>query len=129
MQHQLLGKGTASLENKEIVSLSSQIAITWPDVCFERNSTLCRLWNYFLLWPILQQCLYLECTVSNGKPEGHRIESWWGGFFQLTNPSTHTMALGSTQRLTEMSTRNLPGDKGRLARKTDNLTAICESTV
>jgi hypothetical protein len=28
MQHQLLGKGTASLENKEIVSLSSQIAIT-----------------------------------------------------------------------------------------------------
>jgi hypothetical protein len=25
-----------------------------------------------------------------------------------------------------MSTRNLPGGKGRLARKADNLTAICE---
>jgi hypothetical protein len=30
------------------------------------------------------------------------------------------------QPLTEMSTRNLPGSKGRPARKADNLTAICE---
>jgi hypothetical protein len=37
------------------------------------------------------------------------------------------MALGSTQSLTEMSTRNFPGDKGRLVRKVDNLTAICVS--
>jgi hypothetical protein len=36
------------------------------------------------------------------------------------------MALGLTQPLTEISTRNLPGGKGRLARKADNLTAICE---
>jgi hypothetical protein len=36
------------------------------------------------------------------------------------------MALGSTQILTEMSTRNLPGGKGRPARKADSLTAICE---
>jgi hypothetical protein len=28
-----------------------------------------------------------------------------------------------------MSTRNLPGDKGRLARKADNLTAICKLIV
>jgi hypothetical protein len=34
------------------------------------------------------------------------------------------MALGSTQPLTEMSTRNLPGGKGRLARKADNFTAL-----
>jgi hypothetical protein len=34
------------------------------------------------------------------------------------------MALGSTQRLREMSTRNLPGGKRRPARKADNLTAI-----
>jgi hypothetical protein len=39
------------------------------------------------------------------------------------------MALGSTQPLTEMSTRNLPGGKGRLAHKADNLIANCESTV
>jgi hypothetical protein len=30
-------------------------------------------------------------------------------FFNLSNPSSRTMALGSTQPLTEMSTRNLPG--------------------
>jgi hypothetical protein len=39
------------------------------------------------------------------------------------------MVLGSTQPLTEMSTRNLPGGKGRPARKADNLTAISEPTV
>jgi hypothetical protein len=37
------------------------------------------------------------------------------------------MALGSTQPLTEMCTRNLPGSKGRAARKADNLTAPCET--
>jgi hypothetical protein len=40
------------------------------------------------------------------------------------------MALESTQPLTEMSTRNIfLGDKGRPARKADNLTAICEPIV
>jgi hypothetical protein len=34
------------------------------------------------------------------------------------------MALGSTQPLTEMSTRNLSGGKGRPARKAHNLTAF-----
>jgi hypothetical protein len=47
-------------------------------------------------------------------------------FFNLPNPSSRTMALGSTQPLTEMSTRNLPGGNGRPA---DNLTAICEPIV
>jgi hypothetical protein len=39
------------------------------------------------------------------------------------------MALGSTQPLKEMSTRNIPWGKERPARKADNLTAICEATV
>jgi hypothetical protein len=30
-------------------------------------------------------------------------------FFNVPNPSSHTMALGSTQPLTDVSTRNLPG--------------------
>jgi hypothetical protein len=34
------------------------------------------------------------------------------------------MALGSTQPLTEMSTRNPPEGKRRPARKADNLTAV-----
>jgi hypothetical protein len=39
------------------------------------------------------------------------------------------MALELTQPLTEMSTSDLPGGKGRPARKADNFTAICESIV
>jgi hypothetical protein len=49
--------------------------------------------------------------------------------FNLPNPSSQTMALGSTKLLTEMSTRNLPGGKKRPARRTDNLAAICEPNV
>jgi hypothetical protein len=39
------------------------------------------------------------------------------------------MALELTQPLTEMGTKNLPGGKEWLARKVDNLTAICEPAV
>jgi hypothetical protein len=56
-----------------------------------------------------------------------RVPKRW--IFQFTNLSRRTVALGSTQRLTEMSTRNLPAGKGRLARRADNLTAICEPIV
>jgi hypothetical protein len=45
------------------------------------------------------------------------------------NPSSRTMALGSTQPLTEMSTRNLPGGEERPAREAQNITVICEPTV
>jgi hypothetical protein len=39
------------------------------------------------------------------------------------------MAFGSTQPLTEMSTKNLPGDKERPAGKANIFTAICELIV
>jgi hypothetical protein len=39
------------------------------------------------------------------------------------------MAVGSTQPLTEMSTRDLPGGKKRPARRADNLVTICEPNV
>jgi hypothetical protein len=58
-------------------------------------------------------------------------------FSNLPNPSDRTMALGSAQPLTEMSTRNLKkkkkkkkknkkkqGGKVRQARRADNLAAI-----
>jgi hypothetical protein len=50
-------------------------------------------------------------------------------FFNVPNPSSHTMALGSTQPLTEISSRNLPGGKKRPARGADNLAAISEPNV
>jgi hypothetical protein len=43
--------------------------------------------------------------------------------FNLHNLSSRTVALGSTQPLTEMSIRNLPGGKKRPAPRADNLTA------
>jgi hypothetical protein len=46
-----------------------------------------------------------------------------------TSSSSRTMALVSTQPLTKMSTRNLPGGKKRLVRRADNLAAICEPNV
>jgi hypothetical protein len=39
------------------------------------------------------------------------------------------MVLGSSQPLTEMSTRNLPVGKGQPARKADNLPAVCEPII
>jgi hypothetical protein len=50
-------------------------------------------------------------------------------FFSLPNPSSRTMALRSTQPVTEMSTRNLPKGKKRPALRADNLAAICEPNV
>jgi hypothetical protein len=43
----------------------------------------------------------------------------------ISNSSSRIMVLGSTQPLTETSTRDLPGGKCRSARKDDNRTAIC----
>jgi hypothetical protein len=54
-------------------------------------------------------------------------------FFNLPNPSSRTMILGSTQPLTEMSTRNLPGVKrGRRVRlKTlpSSVSRLCRENV
>jgi hypothetical protein len=50
-------------------------------------------------------------------------------FFNLPNSSSRIMALGSTQPLTEMSTRNLAGYKKRPALRADKLTAIREPNV
>jgi hypothetical protein len=43
------------------------------------------------------------------------------GFVNWPNPSWRTIALGLTQSLTEMNTRNLPGGKGRPACEANKL--------
>jgi hypothetical protein len=75
-----------------------------------------------------------ECyTPSSGDAVayyiGRGIESDEVDFSNLPTLSSRTMALGSAQSLTEMSIRNLPGGKVRPARRTDDLTAICEPIV
>jgi hypothetical protein len=76
------------------------------------------------------------CWFSEDGPQGPkhvRPFKYWSvyiklghvvAFFSLPNPSSHIMALGLTQPLTEMSTRSLPGGKGWPVRKADNLTTI-----
>jgi hypothetical protein len=51
------------------------------------------------------------------------------GFPNLPNPSSRNMNQVLTVRLTEMSTKILPGFKARQARKAENFTAICVSAV
>jgi hypothetical protein len=49
-------------------------------------------------------------------------------FFNWSNPFSRNMSLGSTQPLSEMSTRNIPGGRGLPVRKADH-TDICEPIV
>jgi hypothetical protein len=70
---------------------------------------------------VVVEALCCKPEVAGSRPD--EVE-----FSNLPNPSGSTMALGSTQPLTEMSTRNLknkPGGKGRPAHRADNLAAIC----
>jgi hypothetical protein len=55
--------------------------------------------NFLLL------CLYY---ATSRKVEGSSTDEV--DFFNLSNPSSRTMALGSTRPLSEMSTRNHPGE-------------------
>jgi hypothetical protein len=66
-----------------------------------------------------------ETLLSNKSKVAGSVLVEVTGCFKLPNPSSRTMALGSTQPPTEMSTRNLPEGKGRPACKAD-LTAICK---
>lgn len=54
------------------------------------------------------------CYKSESRGFHFRIEL---GFFNLPDLSKRTMALKSTQLLTKMSIRNIPGNKGRPACK------------
>jgi hypothetical protein len=53
------------------------------------------------------------------------------GFFSLNlhNPPSRTLALGLTQPVTELSTRNFPGNKVRPVCNASDTAAICEPNV
>jgi hypothetical protein len=50
------------------------------------------------------------------------------GFLNWSNLSSRTMGLGADSAPNRIGTKNLPGGKGRSARKAD-LTSICEPIV
>jgi hypothetical protein len=72
---------------------------------------------------------WLESCATSRKMAVSNPDMLIGFFFNFFNPSSRTVALGFTQPLTEMSTRNLPGGNCRQVRKTYNLSAVCEPTV
>jgi hypothetical protein len=69
-------------------------------------------------WAMAQPSVVVKAICY--KPEGRGFKSRWGGFLNWPTPSGRTMALESTQPLTEMSTRNLEIKK----RRANNLAAI-----
>jgi hypothetical protein len=77
--------------------------------------------------PIIRHSL-VGSEGDTRQPEGRGFNCRYHWIFKLTYPSSRTMGLGSTQPLTEMSTRNIAGGKGRPARKAD-LIVNCEPIV
>jgi hypothetical protein len=80
-----------------------------------------------VIFHIVMQWVVTPCTTSlkvSGSIPGAVIR-----LFNLLHSSSCITVLESTQSLTEMSTRNLPGCKGQSAREADKLPAICEPIV
>jgi hypothetical protein len=85
----------------------------YPVKFFARNT-----WIYSSSCTQVEGALLLQPGRSPIKCPG------WGGFLNLRNPSSRTLALVSSHPLTEMNTRNFPGGKKRLARRADNLVTM-----
>jgi hypothetical protein len=62
------------------------------------------------------------------EPKGSGFDFWYHFVLNLPNPSIRSRALGLILPLTEMSTRNLTGGKGRPESEADNF-AVCEPPV
>jgi hypothetical protein len=114
-----------------MMGFSKKIFITWTFCRVKFMSSIYRsLLAIFLFYDI--KLLGAHGSIVGWDTTSRKVASSSPNevdFLNLSNPSSRIMALGSTQPLTEMSTRNLPGGKGRPARKADNLTAICVPTV
>jgi hypothetical protein len=124
----------------------SLVLLSWSNVTTQRSaSILCEMHVY--IWQdggcYGQFAVLFTFTSKHNYTRARNSVVGWGtmlqagrspvrvpdkviGFFNWPSPSRRTTALGSTQLLTEMSTRNLPGAKDAAGAKDDNLTAICE---
>jgi hypothetical protein len=68
--------------------------------------------NYIIYVRDTLQRSWLRYYATNRKVVGSIPDEGIGFFFNLPNSSCRNMALGPTQPLTKMSTRNFPGGKG-----------------
>ena len=104
--------GSANLSCNNISSLFSTRSGRW------------HLGSYYINMWGTAVAQWLRCCATNRKVAGS-IPDRVIGIFHWHNPSDRTMALESTQPLTEMSTRSISGGgKKRPVRKADNLTTI-----
>jgi hypothetical protein len=77
----------------------------------------------------MRHCQYLPAQEVKKKKSKKTVNVLNHGiFFNLPNHSSRITALGSTEPLTETSSRNVLGAKRRPARKAD-VSAICEPVV
>jgi hypothetical protein len=83
--------------------------------CFEPIYYLVSYMTSELVIKFLEDHVFSTFSYLFYSLQYHLILNWH-------NPSRPIIALGSTQPIIEMSTRNLPGDKGRPACKAENLT-------
>jgi hypothetical protein len=102
------------------------VLTAWAAVSFPRRTLVHAVMCLFNSLPF--SCSLLKHYATNRKVAGSNRDEVIE-FFNWPNPSSRNMALGSTQPLTEMSTWNIPGGKGRPAREDDNLAAIYEPIV
>jgi hypothetical protein len=110
-------------------------AVYWNSCWWQSRSIFLLIWwcpNQLMLWYTYhsykgarRSVVGWGTTLQAGRSRDQIPMRWI--FFNLPNPSSHTMALGSTQRLTEMSSRNILGIFLRV--KADNCTAIYEPIV
>jgi hypothetical protein len=106
----------SAVKNSALILANKYVAPSWA------------LYSYITVgWKVLASILNCSSVAyaTSLKVSGS-IPDYVIGFLNWPNASSRTMALGPTQPLTEMSTRNLPGNKWRPA---DNPTANCEPIV
>jgi hypothetical protein len=87
--------------------------------CVRFIDDACRLIEYTHSYGGTRWRTWLRHYVTRRKVAGSILDEVIE-FFNWPIPSSRTMALGSTQPLTEMSTRNLLGGEGRPAHRADN---------
>jgi hypothetical protein len=99
---------TSSLCKRHSVWVQMQFQqLELPPMSLLRHVT----WTSSLVRSIHAVALWLRYCATNRKVASS-IPDGVIGTFHWHNPSDRTMVLGSTQPLTEMSTRSLPGGKG-----------------
>jgi hypothetical protein len=101
-------------------SITTHRATGRSDLLRQDEQCIRRTSKYTLGWTSLYAVAQLV-EAQSYKPEGRGFDSRWGHWL---NPSGRTMAPGSTQPLTEMSTRDVSWGQKRPVRRADNLTTF-----